>query len=72
MKNAHARQIPTELAAALHADPKARAAFESMPPSHQAEYAQFVSAAKKPATRLKRAAQSSAMMRAWRRGAKRR
>ena len=64
MKASH--PLPTELDAALRANPQARAAFESMPPSHQAEYAQYVGQAKEPATRQRRAAKSMGMILKWR------
>ncbi len=57
--------VPPELTAALARDPAARAAFQSLPPSHRAEYAKFVAQAKKPRTRQSRAAKSLAMIGKW-------
>jgi len=50
--------VPDELAAALDASPPAKAAFDALPPSHQREYVQWISEAKKPETRERRAAQA--------------
>ena len=65
MKTPHNRTLPAELAAAWRADPKARTAFDSMPPSHQAEYVKYISQAKQPTTRQMRASKSIEMIRAW-------
>jgi hypothetical protein len=51
-------EVPAELAAALAADPDATQAFESLSFSHSREYADWVAAAKRPATRERRAAQA--------------
>jgi hypothetical protein len=49
-------EIPTELAAALAANPAARAAFDALAPSHRREYAEHVAQAKRPETRERRVA----------------
>lgn len=46
--------IPEELNAALKQDVKLNAAFDAFSPSHQREYADYISEAKKEATRLRR------------------
>jgi len=48
--------LPPELEDALATDPAVRAAFEGLAPSHRREYAEHVAAAKRPETRLRRAA----------------
>lgn len=52
------RAIPMhpELARALRAKPRALAFFDSLPPSHQREYLEWIAEAKKPETRAKRVA----------------
>jgi bifunctional DNA-binding transcriptional regulator/antitoxin component of YhaV-PrlF toxin-antitoxin module len=50
--------IPTELAEALAGDPAAGAAFAALAPSHRREFADRVAEAKRPETRLRRAAQA--------------
>lgn len=52
--------IPAELAAALEAHPGAKARFAAMPPSHRREYERWISEAKKPETRARRAAEAIA------------
>ncbi len=54
-----------ELATHFRNDAKAKAAFNAMPPSHQAEYVSWVAEAKKPETRALRAAKALAMMKQW-------
>ncbi len=49
-------EIPDELADVLAKDPAARAAFDAMAPSRRREHADHVAAAKRPETRLRRAA----------------
>ena len=49
-------EIPAELAEALAADPAAKAAFDALAPSHRREYAEHVAEAKRPETRVRRAA----------------
>lgn len=51
-------EIPAELGLALSKDAKARAAFEKMAYSHRREYVQYITEAKKPETRTRRAAQA--------------
>lgn len=48
--------IPQELVDALSADQTATKLFEKLAPSHRKEYARYVSEAKRPETRVKRAA----------------
>ena len=55
-------EVPEELQRALQADEDARAAFDKLPYSHQKEYADIVSEAKRPATRERRAARSVQML----------
>ena len=50
--------VPDELATALEGSPYAKTAFEAMAPSHRREYTQWISEAKKPETRERRAAQA--------------
>lgn len=49
-------KVPRELAAALAKDPRAKAAFDEMAPSHRKAYVAWVEEAKNPATRAKRIA----------------
>ena len=58
---------PPGLAAALAADPEARAAFEGLSFTHQREYAQWVAAARREATRRRRVDQAVEMLRDGRR-----
>lgn len=46
--------VPVELTTALKKNKKALAAFESFPPSHKREYAEWISEAKREETRKKR------------------
>lgn len=48
--------MPPELDQAFVIDPGLREYFESLPPSHQKEYADWVAGATKPETRVRRAA----------------
>lgn len=48
--------IHPEFAAALTKAPKAKAAFDAFPPSHQREYLEWIAEAKRDATRTKRIA----------------
>jgi hypothetical protein len=50
--------VPPELVEALAADATAAAAFDTLAPSHRREYAEFVADAKRPETRVRRAAQT--------------
>lgn len=54
--------MPAELEQALAANPKAKAAFDEMPPSHKKEYMLWVGTAKREDTRHRRAAQAIAML----------
>jgi len=56
-------QVPPELAEALGADPAAKTAFDALAPSHRREYAEHVAEAKRPETRLRRAAEVIAALR---------
>jgi hypothetical protein len=58
---------PPDLAAALAADPGARAAFDGLSFTHQREYAEWVAEAKREATRRRRVAQAVEMLRDGRR-----
>jgi hypothetical protein len=58
---------PPDLAAALAADPEARAAFEGLSFTHQREYAEWVAEARREATRRRRVAQAVEMLRDGRR-----
>ena len=58
---------PPDLAAALAADPEARAAFEGLSFTHQREYAGWVAEARREATRRRRVAQAVEMLRDGRR-----
>jgi uncharacterized protein YdeI (YjbR/CyaY-like superfamily) len=55
--------VPAELAAALAADPQAKATFDAMSYSHRREWADHVREAKQPATRVRRAAKAVATLR---------
>jgi uncharacterized protein YdeI (YjbR/CyaY-like superfamily) len=46
--------IPQDVQAGLAASDAARQRFESLPPSHQREYVQWIEEAKRPATRQRR------------------
>ena len=56
-------EIPPELAEALAADPAASAAFDGLAPSRRREHADHVAEAKRPETRLRRAAEVIAGLR---------
>lgn len=49
---------PDDLAAALKKNRQARATFEAFPPSHQREYVEWITQAKRDETRQKRLAQT--------------
>ncbi|WP_158501559.1 YdeI/OmpD-associated family protein [Vitiosangium sp. GDMCC 1.1324] len=55
-------EVPEELQAALKKNTAARRAFEALSYSHRREYADFVREAKRPETRLARAAKSVVML----------
>lgn len=48
-------RVPPELKALLAGSAKAKSNFEAMPPSHRARYVGYITEAKKPETRQKRA-----------------
>ena len=56
MKSGKGVELPRDLVAALEADAEALRVFEQMRPSCQREYAQWVTEAKKDATRTRRVA----------------
>jgi hypothetical protein len=58
---------PPDLAAALAADPEARAAFDGLSFTHQREYAEWVAEVKREATRQRRVRQTVEMLRDGRR-----
>lgn len=51
--------VPDDLAAALATDEAARDAFESLSYTHRREYAEWITDAKRPATRARRVAQAA-------------
>lgn len=55
-------RIPKELTAALAASALARKRFEDLAPSHQHQYIEWVDEAKKPETRVRRAAKAVEML----------
>lgn len=57
-RDAHAAEVvvPGELRQALDADEDGRVRFDALPESRRKEYAEWVAAAKQPATRARRAA----------------
>jgi hypothetical protein len=57
-------EVPEALAAALAADPQAKAAFEGMAFTHRKEYARWVTEAKRDETRQRRVQQALEMIRA--------
>ena len=57
-------EVPEALAAALAADPTARAKFEALAYSHRKEYARWIAEAKRAETRERRVAQAIEMIRA--------
>jgi len=58
--------VPPELKRALARSPKAKAEFEKFPPSHKREVIGYITEAKKPETRERRAAQTVALLeRGW-------
>ena len=56
--------VPAELLQALAGDPAANMAFEALAPSHRREFAEYVGEAKRPETRVRRAGQTVARLRA--------
>ena len=57
-------EVPEALAAALAADPQAKASFEGMAFTHRKEYARWVAEAKRDETRQRRVAQAVEMIKA--------
>jgi Bacteriocin-protection, YdeI or OmpD-Associated/Domain of unknown function (DUF1905) len=57
-------EVPEALAAALAADPQAKAAFDRLAFSHRKEYARWVTEAKQQETRQRRVQQALEMIRA--------
>jgi hypothetical protein len=55
--------LPPELVSALAADPAARAAFDDLAPSRRREHADHIGEAKRPETRVRRAADVVARLR---------
>lgn len=53
-----AAEIPAELLALLDAEPTAKAVFEALPPSHQREYTNWISEAKREETKQRRLQQT--------------
>ena len=49
-------ELPSELDQAFVVDPGLRSYFETLAPSHQREYCEWVASAKEPGTRVRRAA----------------
>ena len=56
-------EVPEALAAALAADPQAKASFEQMAFTHRKEYARWIAEAKKKETRKRRVGQAVEMIR---------
>lgn len=54
--------VPAPLAAALDGDPAARAAFDTLAPSHRKEFARWVGEAKRDETRERRIAETLRML----------
>jgi uncharacterized protein YdeI (YjbR/CyaY-like superfamily) len=54
--------VPKDLAAALAKNKKAKAAFDGFPPSHQREYLQWITEAKRDETRIRRLQTAIAQM----------
>lgn len=51
-------EIPSELITVLESEPKAKAVFESFPPSHQREYINWITEAKRDETKQRRIRQT--------------
>ena len=56
-------EVPDDLAAAFAGDPEARAVFERLSFTHQREYVEWITGAKREATRTRRVAQTLLMLR---------
>jgi hypothetical protein len=59
-------EVPSDLAAALAADPAVEAAFAALAPSHRKEFVRWVTEAKREQTRMLRVEQTVEMVRAGR------
>ena len=53
-RNVSTVEVPPELHVALRANKKAAAAFNSLTPGRQRDYAEYIATAKRPETKLKR------------------
>ena len=53
-----APEIPDDLQRALDASAEAKSAFMKLPPSHQREYLEWITSAKKEETRARRVAET--------------
>ncbi len=53
---------PEELASALAGNAQARERFESLPSNHQVQYIEWITEARKPETRARRAAKAVEML----------
>lgn len=56
-------EAPDALVAAFAAEPEAKQGYEGLAPSHQKEYARWISEAKRPETQAKRVAEAIALLR---------
>jgi Bacteriocin-protection, YdeI or OmpD-Associated/Domain of unknown function (DUF1905) len=56
-------EVPDDLAAAFAGDPEARAVFDRLSFTHQREYVEWITSAKREATRTRRVAQTLEMLR---------
>lgn len=56
-------EAPEALAAAFATEPEAAAGYEQLAPSHQKEYARWITEAKRPETRDKRVVEAIALLR---------
>ena len=57
-------EVPAALAAALEADPAAKASFDALAFTHRKEYARWIDEAKREDTRARRVTQALEMIRA--------
>jgi uncharacterized protein YdeI (YjbR/CyaY-like superfamily) len=60
-------QLPPDLAAALQTDPDAQAAFDQLAFTNRKEFVDWVQAARRPATRQRRVADATTLLRSGRR-----
>lgn len=56
-------EVPEDLATALDADPRLRAAFDKLPYTHRKEHVRAITEAKRPETRTRRVAAAIEMLR---------